>query len=85
MKARLFTLLLFITLNYTNLSAQFWKSLTDKKGAWGINAIHGQNTTAPMVLFNRPTMNEDTAFVKNAIRIGKWLAFLTSCKYSFWF
>jgi hypothetical protein len=71
MKARLFTLILLITLNYSNLSAQFWKSLTDKKGRWGFNEIPGQNTTAPMVMFNRPTLIEDTAFVKNAIRNKK--------------
>lgn len=71
MKARLFTLIILLTLNYCNLSAQFWKSLTDKKGAWGINKIPGQNTAAPMVLFNRPTIKDDTAFVKNAIRNKK--------------
>ncbi|MCK6609826.1 MAG: hypothetical protein L6Q78_02205 [Bacteroidia bacterium] len=62
MKARLFTLLLLLATSYTNISAQY------KNGAWGINEIPGQNTTAPMVLFNRPTLNEDIAFVKNAIR-----------------
>ncbi|MCA0427268.1 MAG: hypothetical protein LCH37_07505 [Bacteroidetes bacterium] len=62
MKARLFTLLLLLATSYTNISAQY------KNGAWGINEIPGQNTTAPMVLFNRPTLKEDTAFVKNAIR-----------------
>ena len=39
MKARFFTLILLITLSYSNLSAQFWRSLTDKKGRWGINKI----------------------------------------------
>ncbi|MCA0427266.1 MAG: T9SS type A sorting domain-containing protein [Bacteroidetes bacterium] len=62
MKARLFTLLLLLATSYTNISAQY------KNGAWGINEIPGQNTTAPMVLFNRPTLKEDTAYVKNAIR-----------------
>ena len=68
MKARLFTLFLLLMLNSSILSAQLWKSLTDKKGAWGINKIPGQNTAAPMVLFNRPTIKDDTAFVKTAIR-----------------
>lgn len=68
MKARLFTLFLLLTIHSTIVNAQFWKSLTDKKGAWGINKIPGQNTAAPMVLFNRPTIKDDTAIVKNAIR-----------------
>jgi len=74
MKNRVITLLMICALTnyYSILHAQplrkLWHALTDKKGGWGINKIPGQNTTAPMVLFHRPTINEDTAFVKSCIR-----------------
>jgi hypothetical protein len=74
MKNRVLILLMICALtNYNSiLHAQplrkLWHALTDKKGGWGINKIPGQNTTAPMVLFNRPTIVEDTAFIKKCIR-----------------
>jgi hypothetical protein len=60
MKKQILPLLVLILL-FGNLQAQFWHNLTDKKGSWGVFKIPGQNTTAPMVLFNRPTISEDTA------------------------
>jgi PKD repeat protein len=70
MKKQILPLLVLILL-FGNLQAQFWHNLTDKKGSWGVFKIPGQNTTAPMVLFNRPTISEDTAYVKNCIRNKK--------------
>lgn len=77
MKRQLICLVLLLTLNVCNSRAQnifkrFWNSSWDIKGGWGVNQIPGQNTTAPMVMFYRPTFAKDTSAIKDAIREKKY-------------